>query len=126
MSANVSATASGSTQRPTPRMPGVSISTPPVGSTCMSRDVVVCRPFESPGPHVTNGRDVLTEQRVDEARLPGAGLTEHRHRLVARALAQPVETDALARRGDDHLDPGARRGDLLGHGVRRPERARPW
>ena len=68
--------------------------------------------------HVTNCRDILTEQRVDQARLPGAGLPEHRDRLVARAFAQPVEADALPRRRDDHFDPGARGDDFLGRGVR--------
>jgi hypothetical protein len=91
------------------------MSTPPVEHVHVARRRGVAT-LRVAGPDVADRRNGFAEQRVDEAGLPGSRLAQHRHRLVAGPVAQLVQTDALARRGDDHLDSGARGCNFSGDG----------
>ncbi|CAM5571555.1 hypothetical protein SRIMM317S_02261 [Streptomyces rimosus subsp. rimosus] len=95
---------------PTPRRPGVSISTPPPGSTSRSRGGRGVPALAVPvagGPYVLH---VLAHQHVGERRLARTGLPEQYGRAAAQYRGEDVQPVTVGRADGQHPHP--RRGGL--------------
>ena len=114
MSANAASTAPAPpSQSCSSRRPGVSITTPPPGSTISSRCVVVCRPSSSSTRVAFDRHQLAAGEAVDERRLADAARPDqHRGRAGRDAGAQRVAAvagDAPRRRARGRRPPPPRR-----------------
>ena len=117
-SSNAASTPSSAPRTSSARMPGVSTSSAPPGSSNSSRWVVVWRPRESESRTSAGRLAVLAEQRVDQRRLADARRAEDR-RGRARAAGAPAARRAR-RRSAPRPRPSATPGAIASTATSRP------
>ena len=113
------ATADSSPHGCSSRMPGVSISSAPPGSSTSCRAVVVCRPLPSSSLIAPTRSDSAPSQAVHQRRLANAGRAKQRDRLRrTQVRRERVEPGLLERADGDDVDHRQPRADRLARGHR--------